>query len=1097
MKEGVKLFVASVAAFVGLLIIEWITSGTQLTVNLLTKGAIQGLVWGMLALGIVLIYRTSGVINFAVGNMGIVGTAMFALMVINWGFPFWIGLICALAVGLLVGLIVELTVIRRLFAAPRVIVLVATIFLAQLFQGILFSLPEVETGSKYPAVSIGKKFTPLDQDSLGLYESTNINRFTISVAEIQILVIVPLLTIGLAWLLNRTMIGKAIAAASSNKDAARLAGINPKLVSTFVWVLAGFLSTLSAILLSSRSEAVQGLENLGPNTLVRALAAATLARMTSFPRAIFAGVMLGVVQSLIQFNFTETGLIDFLLLVLVIGAIAWQTRGQRGGATEVLSFSPRVMPVSERLREIWWVRNLPRIIMALALVVAIIAPLYVTRPSRHFLYASILCFAICALSVTVLTGWAGQLSLSQMAFAGLSALFGAALVRGISLDIGVSYISDQRFIVESTPKVPFVAAIFLGSGMGALFAAIIGAGALRVRGLMLAVSTVTFGLAAQSYIYRRPFFSGGQSSSTPFRRGWLGIPETKIFTVPGYDIHGFTLGPAQLLGLALASLAAGVLVRQRRLRARTDEPETAKPVRSDNDFVSLTERAQPVLRELPLVLSGALAALLCVLAIAGRFQTFGPWTVGPYDVGSVDLGDRQRNYYYFCLGLLVLVLIIVSRLRRSGIGRRLIGVRDNADGAASYTISPARTKLTAFVLGGIIAGIGGAALAGLTENVPFTERFFLNGDSLRLVGIAVIGGLGSVAGPVLGALWVVGLPAFFPDNEAVGFFTSGIFGLVILLYLPGGLLQVGFTARDALLRSVEKRLPPEPHKTITAPPASVRSKDRKAADPNGPLPLVAEDVTVRFGKFIAVDNASVEARQGEVVGLIGTNGAGKSTMLNAIGGYVNSTGRIDLFGTDVSRKAPEARAALGLGRTFQAATLFPELTVRETVKLALEGRARTGIISTTLGLPHAISKERTKSTEASELINFLGLGRYADRYIAELSTGTRRIVELAGLIALDAKVLCLDEPTAGVAQKETEAFGPLILAIRKELDATMIIIEHDMPLISAISDRLYCLEAGAVIAQGDPDEVRNNPLVIASYLGTDTRALERSDTVAP
>ena len=122
------------------------------------------------------------------------------------------------------------------------------------------------------------------------------------------------------------------------------------------------------------------------------------------------------------------------------------------------------------------------------------------------------------------------------------------------------------------------------------------------------------------------------------------------------------------------------------------------------------------------------------------------------------------------------------------------------------------------------------------------------------------------------------------------------------------------------------------------------------------------------------------------------------------------------------------------------------------------------------------------------------MGRYADSYVVDLSTGTRRIVEIANLLALDARVLCLDEPTSGLAQRETEKFGPLLVSIREEMSASMIIIEHDMPLIMAMSDRVYCLELGAVIAEGTPSAVRNDPLVIASYLGTDERAIQRSDS---
>jgi ABC-type branched-subunit amino acid transport system ATPase component len=239
--------------------------------------------------------------------------------------------------------------------------------------------------------------------------------------------------------------------------------------------------------------------------------------------------------------------------------------------------------------------------------------------------------------------------------------------------------------------------------------------------------------------------------------------------------------------------------------------------------------------------------------------------------------------------------------------------------------------------------------------------------------------------------------------------------------------------------------------------------------------------------------------RGEVVGLIGANGAGKSTLLNAIGGFVPATGTVELRGVDLSHRSAPARARAGLGRTFQAARLFGDLTVRETILVALEARGRTGLVATALFLPPATRKERAKRVEAAELIDLVGVGRFADVAIADLSTGTRRIVELATLVALGARVLCLDEPTAGVAQRETEALAPLLVALRAELDASMVVIEHDMPFIAQISDRLVCLEAGRVIADGTPDEVRADPLVVASYLGTDVRAIDRSDAprVAP
>jgi ABC-type branched-subunit amino acid transport system ATPase component len=245
---------------------------------------------------------------------------------------------------------------------------------------------------------------------------------------------------------------------------------------------------------------------------------------------------------------------------------------------------------------------------------------------------------------------------------------------------------------------------------------------------------------------------------------------------------------------------------------------------------------------------------------------------------------------------------------------------------------------------------------------------------------------------------------------------------------------------------------------------------------------------VRFGGLTAVDNVEFRAFPREVVGLIGSNGAGKSTLLNAIGGFVSGTGRVELLGVDVTRLDAHRRAARGLGRTFQAATLFPELTVRDVVQLALEARGSTPFWSTALFLPRSTRLERRRQGEAAELIDFLGLGRYADRYVAELSTGTRRIVELAAVLAVAPRVLCLDEPTAGVAQRESEAFGPLIKRVQEELDATLVVVEHDLPLILAISDRVCCLEAGRVIAEGAPTDVQADARVIASYLGTDAPA---------
>ena len=931
-----------------------------ITQQLVFNGAVTGLVIGMLAMGIVLIYRSTRVINFAVGNLGLPAAGLFALMQIDWGFPFWIGLATALLIGTLAGALVELTVVRRLFSRPRVILLVATVGVAQLMRAVIAAFPDItDTTQRYPVAAR----TVWENAPFGL---------RIAAPQVAIIAVVPIVAVALGWMLNRTTFGRAVAASAGNPELARLSGVNPKVVSTFVWTVAGLLSSLSIILLSGQSGAVTGLANLGPLTLARALAAAAIAGMRSFPRAVVAGLAIGVIESVVRFNYlSEAGLIDFLLFCAVLVAVYVQSRGSPEEA--ILAFVPRIRPVPARLERLRWVRALPRITLAAALVFAIVLPLIVTLPSRHLLYATVLGFAICAMSVTVITGWSGQLSLSQMAFAGIGALSGAAFSRGFELDIGWR---SFRLIDVEAVGVPFVVSILLATLFTALVALVIGAGALRVRGLMLAVSTFAFSIASTQYLFRRPFFTGGSSSSVPYQRGTL----------------------------------------------------------------------------------------------------FG-----------IDLSS-QRSYYYFTLGGFVIAYAVVSRLRRSGIGRSTIAVRDNAAGASAYTVSPTRAKLTAFGLAGGLAGFGGALLGGLVQNIRFSQVLFQVEDSLRVVGMAVIGGLGSVTGAVLGAVWVEGMPAFFGDNDLVPLFTSSIGLLVIIMYLPGGFIQVVYTARDGLLSWLASRLPTEeaPGVTLTSP-TSLSRRDPAGGDAPEVV-MRAENVSVRFGGNQAVSQVSIEVRRDEIVGLIGTNGAGKTTLMNAVGGMVRCQGRVELMGRDLTGVSAARRASAGLGRTFQGATLFPELTVRETVMVALEARGRTPFISTALHLPHTLVNERRRRAEADELIDWFGLGAYADHYVSDLSTGSRRIVELAGLLALDARVLCLDEPTAGVAQRETEAFAPLVRRIRSELGAGILLIEHDMTVIMGVSDRVYCLESGSVISAGTPDEVRNDPLVVASYLGTASEA---------
>jgi ABC-type branched-subunit amino acid transport system ATPase component len=232
---------------------------------------------------------------------------------------------------------------------------------------------------------------------------------------------------------------------------------------------------------------------------------------------------------------------------------------------------------------------------------------------------------------------------------------------------------------------------------------------------------------------------------------------------------------------------------------------------------------------------------------------------------------------------------------------------------------------------------------------------------------------------------------------------------------------------------------------------------------------------------------------GEIVGLIGPNGAGKTTLINVISGVLRpESGSVRLFGWEVADLPPEFRTAFGLARTFQDARLFGGLTVVETVQVAMTYRRRVGMLSAMVAAPWARATEATSRRDAEEVVERFGLTPWADALTSELSTGTRRICDLATQVAAEPKVLVLDEPTAGVAQREAEAFGPLLRRIRDELDCSVLIVEHDMPLLMGVCDRVYAMEAGKVVAEGTPQQIRQDPLVIASYLGSKDAAVQRS-----
>jgi branched-chain amino acid transport system permease protein len=580
------------------------------------------------------------------------------------------------------------------------------------------------------------------------------------------------------------------------------------------------------------------------------------------------------------------------------------------------------------------------------------------------------CYAAAGLSLNLLMGYAGQISLGQFTLLGVGA-FTSGWITG----------ADRLAL-------PFVVAVPVAAAAGAVVALVIGVPALRLRGLYLAVVTIAFTYAAQLSVFKIDAISRGSAG--------VELPRPQI-----------------------------------------------------NDFVM----------------------------------------------------TRNADYLVVLLLLLTMLWLFDRAVTGSKVGRAFHAVRSDEAVAASFGVDVARYKLLAFVLSGAFAGVAGSMYGHLiqfanSETFPFDR-------SLLLVVIVVIGGLGSRTGVLISAafyaLWPVYVVKLFGDGFRG---TDLIVGALLLLFTvarhPGGLAEAwGEGAQRRKARNVtggseaDGAEPPMPKLPELPRPSGL--PERPAAAAGEPV-LRATDVSVRFGGLQALRGVSIDVGANRIVGLIGPNGAGKTTLFNAVSGLLRpDSGRVELLGEDITALPAHARARKGLGRTFQLIGLARDLSVTENLLLAQHVVAGYSIGSALTRIGGANRVERELRARAGEAIAALGFEQYADAPVKRLSHGQQRIVELGCALVTAPEVVLLDEPTAGMSPGAAENLAVRLRDIRDELGRTVLLIEHNIPLVLDVCDELYVLAGGELLAGGVPEEVVRRPEVIEAYLG---RGLEHQEAVA-
>lgn len=462
----------------------------------------------------------------------------------------------------------------------------------------------------------------------------------------------------------------------------------------------------------------------------------------------------------------------------------------------------------------------------------------------------------------------------------------------------------------------------------------------------------------------------------------------------------------------------------------------------------------------------------------------------PYMFGSLGFGlsiprpqlswidiETDRGYYYFVLAITAAVAVAVVLLTRGRLGRLLTAMADSPTGLAATGVSINVSRVVVFCLSASLAAVAGV-LDGGTIGLVGGDGYQPMLSLMLFVVILLIAGPPLWYSVVAAAAQVV-IPAYISTGPTVGYALTLLFGVSAILFTvtPASAQQLPLSARRFI-----DRLGAKGRGGTSSPDVARTAETAPSLVTGGGSVLVVENLTVRYGGLVAVDQVGLVAAAGKITGLIGPNGAGKSTVFNACSGLVDpQVGDIRLDDNSIRRLGPPARARRGIGRTFQHMELFDSLTTRQNLQMGCEGAfAGWNPADHLVGRPGQQALISRRSEHALELC---GLTDVADERVGSLSTGQRRLVELARCVAGSYSVLLLDEPSSGLDRIETERFGAILKRIVREQQVSILLIEHDMALVNSLCDYVYVIDFGKPIFEGTVREAQQSPIVRTAYLG--------------